>query len=420
MKKSVRLVPAVALLLFGTAWCAEVHHLPPTLGEAPTTFAGDLAAAALVPSQALLDSEMVYYDDGVPAWFYTMEVGQQVAVKFTPAQVDSGGECLSVLMMLYDAAGPGDIELHVWEDDAGLPGDELMSPLVVHPTHYVNGGYPWNTFYNVRFQDSPDTAYTMTSFWVGARWLALGPNPLADATLDYDRSYVYQDGSWDQAVGDLMIRLWYGQDVAVELTEFLAEVLSEGVVLRWHTETETDNFGFNILRSTSLEGRRVRLNDLVIPGQGTTAIPHDYTFFDESVNSGSVYYYYLEDLDYSGHRGLNGPVAVSVPSTNVLPEVSTLVWGWPNPFREQVEILVRHNVRARDFAGRISAPVNVTIYDARGRLTKTLVQESLPQGLHCATWDGTDQQGVTVPSGVYFCRLQTGEYAAGARLVLVR
>jgi hypothetical protein len=349
-----------------------------------------------------------------------MDPNDQVAEKFTPAEVESGGECLSVLVMLYDASGPGDIELHVWSDATGMPGDELMTPLVVHPTHYVDGGYPWNTFYNIRFNDGPGTSYTLPSFWVGARWLTGAPNPLADATRDHDRSYVHDGTSWQPAIGDLMIRLWYGQDVAVELTEFLAELLPEGVELRWHTETETDNFGFNVLRSTSISGQRVRLNELVIPGHGTTVVPQDYSFVDETTRAGNTYYYYLEDLDYSGQRGLSGPVAVSVPSTGFVPAQTALVWGWPNPFRDQVEILVQNKASGGDFIESLSQPMSVSVYDARGRLTKTLMDGAVPRGLHCAVWDGTDQRGLAVPSGVYFCQLRAGDYAAGARLVLVR
>ncbi len=420
MKKCHRFVPAVVLLLAGAAWGAQVHRLPPALDQTSPALGQGLQGVLPAPAEALLDSEMVYYDDGMPAWFLTMDLDEQVAVKFTPAEVESGGECLSVLMMLYDASGPGDVELHVWSDETGMPGEDLMDPLVVHPTQYVNSGYPWNTFYNVRFNDGPGGSYALPSFWVGARWLGGAPNPLADATRDHDRSYVYDGNSWQPAIGDLMIRLWYGQDVAVELTEFLAELLPEGVQLRWHTETETDNFGFNILRSSAVAGARARLNDLIIPGHGTTALPHDYSFIDETAAPGHTYYYYLEDLDYSGQRGLSGPIAVSVPSTRFVPAPTTLVWGWPNPFRDQVEILVQNKASGGDFVESMSVPMSVMVYDARGRLTKTLMDGALPRGLHCAVWDGTDERGLAVPSGVYFCQYRAGERSASSRLVLVR
>jgi flagellar hook assembly protein FlgD len=48
------------------------------------------------------------------------------------------------------------------------------------------------------------------------------------------------------------------------------------------------------------------------------------------------------------------------------------------------------------------------------------VDASLPAGVHTYTWDGRDDQGREVASGVYFCRLQAGEFGAVERLVLVR
>jgi hypothetical protein len=66
------------------------------------------------------------------------------------------------------------------------------------------------------------------------------------------------------------------------------------------------------------------------------------------------------------------------------------------------------------------AHVRVEIYDIRGAFVRMLVNERLPAGHHRAAWDGRDDRGHRVASGVYFCRLETGEFRETRRMVLLR
>ena len=65
-------------------------------------------------------------------------------------------------------------------------------------------------------------------------------------------------------------------------------------------------------------------------------------------------------------------------------------------------------------------PVQLTVCDIAGRLRATLLDEELPGGVTDAIWDGRDDGGALVASGMYFVRLR---YAGGARVskvVMVR
>jgi len=83
------------------------------------------------------------------------------------------------------------------------------------------------------------------------------------------------------------------------------------------------------------------------------------------------------------------------------PVYTTLVLGQnaPNPFDPQTQI-------SYTIPGSASgAPVSLRIYDVAGRLVRTLVDAIQPPGIHVLGWDGTDERGSRVSSGVYFYRL---------------
>ena len=88
--------------------------------------------------------------------------------------------------------------------------------------------------------------------------------------------------------------------VPIELSSFT--VISEGSqnIIKWTTESETDNFGFNIYRSTKKDGKYQKINGKIIPGNGTTSVPHSYSFTDSNIRKGKKYFYYLEDIANDG------------------------------------------------------------------------------------------------------------------------
>jgi predicted outer membrane repeat protein len=64
--------------------------------------------------------------------------------------------------------------------------------------------------------------------------------------------------------------------------------------------------------------------------------------------------------------------------------------------------------------------VVLKLYDVRGRCVKTLVDASVPPGMHSATWDGTDQAGRPAASGIYFHRLTWNGECITRRVVILR
>ncbi|MCA9734280.1 T9SS type A sorting domain-containing protein, partial [candidate division KSB1 bacterium] len=61
----------------------------------------------------------------------------------------------------------------------------------------------------------------------------------------------------------------------------------------------------------------------------------------------------------------------------------------------------------------------IKIYDAIGREIKTLYDGFKQAGSYQLTWDGTNDKGLSVASGIYFYRMQTKDFQSMKKLVLV-
>jgi len=86
----------------------------------------------------------------------------------------------------------------------------------------------------------------------------------------------------------------------VEMTSFTATQTQAGVLIRWRTESETNNIGFNLYRSLTKGGTFTKVG--FVEGHGSTPLAHDYTFIDGSAKVGQTYFYQIEDIDILGNH----------------------------------------------------------------------------------------------------------------------
>ena len=92
-----------------------------------------------------------------------------------------------------------------------------------------------------------------------------------------------------------------GRVLPVELSKFRPERLDNGtIVIRWITQSELNNAGFNILRSEKAEGEYKQINTKLIAGHGTTSERHTYEWKDTSAKPNVVYYYQIQDVSLDG------------------------------------------------------------------------------------------------------------------------
>jgi hypothetical protein len=97
----------------------------------------------------------------------------------------------------------------------------------------------------------------------------------------------------------------------IKLSYFKAIPSNDRVKIKWSTETEIDNAGFNILRSESQSGPFAKINDSLIPAKGSATQGASYEFVDIDVQNRKTYYYKLEDIDLNGESTMHGPVSAT-------------------------------------------------------------------------------------------------------------
>jgi len=98
----------------------------------------------------------------------------------------------------------------------------------------------------------------------------------------------------------------------ITLLSFTAESSDDQVTLAWETASELDNEGFNLWRSSAVDGQFVKINNDLIQAQGNETTGASYSFVDSNVTSGTTYYYKLEDIDFYGVSTLHDPIELDV------------------------------------------------------------------------------------------------------------
>ena len=205
------------------------------------------------------------------------------------------------------------------------------------------------------------------------------------------------------------------QDVTlpVELNHFSATAGDKLVALRWITESEVDNQGFNIYRSRFENRDYQQITSELIPGAGNSAYRNEYEYVDKGLTNGVTYWYKLEDVDYDGLKTEHGPVSAT-PTAKVPPNPFAgefhLSQNYPNPFNPLTTI---------DYQIPEEGKVVLGIYNLLGQPIRRLVDTEQDAGDYQVEWDGKDGEGSRVGSGIYFYRLKTGEFVQVKKMVFL-
>ena len=105
------------------------------------------------------------------------------------------------------------------------------------------------------------------------------------------------------------------------------------------------------------------------------------------------------------------PAGVGAEALPAVPSGTALGRNYPEPFADETRI---------PYTLGQPAPASLRIYDMLGRLVRTLLDGMQGAGAHEALWNGRDDAGAAVPSGVYLCRLETSGRADTRTLILIR
>jgi len=111
----------------------------------------------------------------------------------------------------------------------------------------------------------------------------------------------------------------------------------------------------------------------------------------------------------------SGSTILDLSEQKVTPAFYPLLQNFPNPFNPQTTL--RYTLPE-------ASQVTLVIYNLNGAAIKTLIQAPQPAGIHSVNWDGTDEQNIIVPAGIYLCQLQaigtTQKFSQTRKLNLIK
>jgi len=194
------------------------------------------------------------------------------------------------------------------------------------------------------------------------------------------------------------------------------------------------DFNNNFIRGypntfSSVAANQVSFNDVVLTGDpGFSSYlagdPLSYRLGNSSIcrdaGTADTTGLFLPEYDLYGNLRLYGS-AIDIgcnewnnPVTNEDPYLSSpiVVTAYPNPFTNQVNI--RYNLDK-------SSQVKLQVYNLRGQLVKTIISDNQSKGEQLAVWEGCDNSGRHLASGIYFLRMEIdGNQQKPHRLVFLK
>jgi len=216
---------------------------------------------------------------------------------------------------------------------------------------------------------------------------------LVDATFGYINFSFYNTSS-------TMIDSYEITDpTPVELAYFTGTLNGNKIDLHWRTETEVNNYGFDIERS---KDDADWLTIGFVEGHGNSNSPRQYSFSDSEVEQSAKYFYRLKQIDNDGTYDYSGVVNVDVD----LPNNFYLSQNYPNPFNPETRI---------DFSLPEKQQVSLGVYNTLGELVIELVNEEREAGSYSAMFDASN-----LSSGMYVYKLKTSEFAENKKMILLK
>jgi hypothetical protein len=179
----------------------------------------------------------------------------------------------------------------------------------------------------------------------------------------------------------------------VEMNSFTYSVNTNNVNLKWNTNSEINNKGFEVQRNSG--------NGWAVSGFVSANPTKSYSFTDNNLQS-ATYQYRLKQIDFNGnfeYFNLNGAIKVGSPSKFSLSQ------NYPNPFNPSTKISFQ--IPSDEF-------VTLKVYDNTGREVLSLVSENKTAGYH------TVEMKSNLTSGIYFYHLTAGSFSETKKMTVIK
>ena len=187
----------------------------------------------------------------------------------------------------------------------------------------------------------------------------------------------------------------------VELNSFTAVVKDNQVILKWITETEINNYGFEVERC-ALSAERQAWNKIgFVAGNGNSNSQKEYVFNDENPTGGSKYQYRLKQIDNDGQFEYS-----KILEVNIIPDEYSLFQNYPNPFNPSTEIY---------FTLTKSGNVSLKVFNSLGSVVAALIDGFMESGKHSIKYITKDSS-----SGIYFYKLKADNFTSTRKMLLIK
>jgi len=196
---------------------------------------------------------------------------------------------------------------------------------------------------------------------------------------------------------------WLQSPLPVELSSFSASTIGSTVKLSWRTETEVNNYGFEIERKVGSGQSSVGNFEKIgfVNGNGNSNSPEDYTFEDKMVESGK-YSYRLKQIDNDGQFEYSKTIEIYFDVSKKF----ELSQNYPNPFNPSTTI--KFNLSE-------SGNAKLTIYNLLGQEIQTIANNFKEAGTYEETINIT-----SFSSGIYWYKLEINGLSQSKKMVLMR
>jgi hypothetical protein len=196
------------------------------------------------------------------------------------------------------------------------------------------------------------------------------------------------------------IQFEFMDDIVSTLIErFAAVVCDVGVELSWEISSDDAISGFEIYRGLGAGEMSDRVN-------AGGMIPAEARSYVDEIADGRTYTYTLRVVLADGSTVESGTVTAGTPVRAL-----SLEQNYPNPFNPTTTIT---------FGLPAEGMVELVVYDLEGRLVRRLAHGPMTAGLKEVSWDGRDDGGNAVGSGVYLYQLKAGTRTLAKKMVLLK
>jgi hypothetical protein len=223
------------------------------------------------------------------------------------------------------------------------------------------------------------------------------PNLLMEPAINSNLSSTTDLTFW--MFGDLGWHNECNNPIAVAISAFSAVPVDGGVRLRASFYSSLADAAWVTVYRAGSDLNFHTLSTVEAPADG------DFAFIDDTAAHGRTYHYKIGVIDGDGEF-VSQTASVTMPGAKV-----ELSQNSPNPFNPTTTIR---------FSLPASERVTLAVYDARGALVRVLVDGQRATGKYDVSWDGRDNAGSPVTSGVYFYRLTAGKVSESRKMVLLK